>query len=146
MSEMVTILPPVTVGNAKKTNTPVFIEYSPEYKRAHGISNEIDRIPQNSLEKTPNEDTYENFCEFVNPQCMKAMKLPSPTQIAAGFAVLPVIIENGKKILIGIFDIRDIWNERSGGKNNKPEHQLQAFIIPDEIAEAITPKEINPEA
>ncbi len=146
MDQMLTILPPITIGDSEKSaKSPVFIEYTPDYKRNHGISNEIDHFRPKSLERTPNEDCYGNFCEFANPQCMKAMKLPSPTQVAAGFAILPVIIENGKKILIGIFDIRDIWNERSGGKN-KDQHQLQAFVLPDEVAEAITSRGINPEA
>lgn len=140
MENVSTPLVPVKVQQPIKT--PIFIDFSPEYAREHGISNEVDRMPKKGFERSPECDCFgnDNMSQFVGAN-YAALKAPSPAEIVKGMAVIPVILETGKQILIGIFDLRDIWTDRTGSKN---QHNLKAMILPDEIADAITGKGINP--
>ena len=88
--------------------------------------NKYERVPQNDV--YCNDNTSE---DILNSTELKAFAMPSPQQIIKGFAVIPVILETGKKILVGIFDIRDIWNDRS----HPSQPQLKAMILPDNFAD-----------
>lgn len=133
---------PVLVIPKQNNTQPVFITFTPEYEKEHGLSRDIDKFSPKSLERTPQEDCLDKTNLSAVNSNICALKAPSSTEILKGMAVIPVILETGKQILIGIFDIRDIWNDRTSPK----EHNLQAVIIPDEIADAVTNNSFNAEA
>ena len=123
----------IPVGATQKNlKYPVFIEYTNDYKRENGLSNEVDCFSPRKYERTPQTDCYEGVKQCIGANCM-AMKAPNPSEIVKGMAVIPIILETGKQILVGIFDIRDVWNDRTGSKG----HNLQAVVFPDEVTEKI---------
>lgn len=124
------------------SKTPVFIEFTPNETKERGLSRDIDRFPQDKLERTPDEDYFDTQSQIVGANNLKALKVPNTTEITKAITVIPVVLETGKQILVGIFDIRDIWNERSGSKEPK----YQAVILPDKIADEITANRLNAEA
>ena len=124
------------VSCSRPTNTPVFITFTPEKAKELGLDNSIDRMPsQNKFERIPDCDCFGTPKELGAP--VMAMKMPSPAQVTAAIALLPVILENGKKSIIAIFDICDILSDRMGKKPEEGEHQLQAVVLPDELVNAI---------
>mgnify|MGYP007101845861 CR=1 FL=1 len=124
---------PIMVLPKEAPKTPVFIEFAPEYEKEHSISRDIDR--PDKYVKSPMNDCFEKGeCYGAS---MASFKAPSPTQVAAIAAILPVILENGKKVLIAIFDIRDIWNDRKEQKNEK-EPQYQAVVLPEEATKILS--------
>ena len=82
-------------------------------------------IQDNKYERNPSCDTYV-------PELRDSLKAftVSPKQIIKGMTLIPVVLETGKQILVGIFDIRDIWNDRSHPSN----HELKAMVLPDNVA------------
>jgi len=132
--DKVTVLPMVVLPQENK-KAPVFIEYTPEYKKEHGLSNEIDR--PNKFERTPKEEVFERE-NVMGAPVMASFKAPSAKDIAAAAAIIPVILENGKKIIIAIFDIRDIIRERGGLKANDTKPEFQAVVLPEEAAKVFS--------
>lgn len=130
----------MTTNVSPNVKPPVFIEYTPEYKKSHGLSNEPDRIPTVNLVRIPEKDTLElgsSIKEFSTQPAMLKAKMPSPEQITKGIAVIPVVLETGKEILIKIFDIRDIWEDRKGNKNNPND---KFMLISQEVADVLEQK------
>ena len=101
--------------------------------------NELSYPKMNKLERVDDNDNFVGMSSLSMPDCyqMKAFKLPSTSEIIKGMAVIPVVLETGKQILIGIFDLYDVWNARPG----KDEHKAAATILPDEIANTVLNQE-----
>ena len=123
--------PPIGIDSKQQTKPIVFIDYTPEYSREYEISNEIDRIPSVNLVRVPSKDEFineENYKEFVCEPAMLKAKMPSPKQVKEGIAIIPIVLEGGKEILIKILDIRDILNDRTGKNHTEKEIILDETI------------------
>ncbi len=95
--------------------------------------NEFSICPEcGKFERVPNQDTY-CTCDmdmlFGNP-AIKGFKMPSSKQITKAIALIPVVLESGKRALIAIFDIRDTWETRK----HPSDQQLKAVVLPDNVA------------
>ena len=107
-----------------KFGQPVYVPLMPQ----KGSCEKQFVINNNKFERTPDCDSY--VPELGGS--LKAFALPSPQKIIKGLTIIPVVLETGKKILIGIFDIRDIWNNRT----HPSDQQVEAMVLPDEVANA----------
>lgn len=122
----------------QQTKTPVFIEYTDDYKETHGLGNSIDRLTSSSLERSPETDC------FGEPQMLCA-KMPSPQQVERTILLLPIILDVGHQGLNKIFDILDTWNERRP-RHEDNENRVARVLIAEDLAGAFEPNSINPNA
>ena len=99
------------------------------------------KFGEDSLERIPSEDVFckDGQCsQLIGNNMLKSFAMPSPKQIINGMAVIPIILETGKQILVGIFDLRDIWNDRS----HPSEPQLKAVVLSDNFAQLCDSSEV----
>ena len=91
-------------------------------------------VEPKSLVKSPEKEVYEaNEQEpMLGANCVKMLKMPTTTQITKALALLPVILEGGKKVLVAVLDIRDIWNQRTNSSSDEGVHHLKAVVIPQD--------------
>ena len=132
------VMPLIIVANDKKSEQkqPVFIEYTPDYKRAHGLSNEVDLL------RSPKSDEFNGV--VGQPVC--AMKMPTPQQAKEFIIFLPVLLEAGNQGLNKIFDIIDTWNNRKPKSGKDEAQSVQAMVLPEGLVEALSADGINPNA
>lgn len=126
----------VSQPSRQKENTPVFIEFTDEYKEKHGINNNVDKVSQNSLERSPKYDC------FGEPQMLCA-KMPSPKEVERTILLLPIILDVGHQGLNKIFDILDTWNERRP-RPESHENCVARVLMDEDLANIFEPNEINP--
>lgn len=123
---------PVTDYSGHKKAAPVFIEYTPEYKRLHGISNEIDLL------RSPKADEFGGVGQPV-----MALRMPTPKETKEFIILLPVLLEAGNQGLNKLFDILDTWNNRKPKSGKDEVQQAQAMVLPDGLVEALSVNGIN---
>ena len=150
MVEMLTVLPPENYGTGERlkeppvcveTKPPVFIEYTPEYKREHGISNEIDRLPQ-GLERTPNEDEFCMEDRILGSSTqLKAFKAPSPAEVISAitaakeiFEVMTDAVNSGRNLYEAFMG----WINSDKNKNMTDTQKVQAMQLANVMAKQIT--------
>ena len=83
-------------NNLENVKRPVFIEFTPEYEREHGLSNEIDRFETSKFEKSPEEDEFcpsgeENLAQFSTVGAAK-IKAPSGAQVVTTIVMVKEIL------------------------------------------------------
>lgn len=130
MESVSAVMLPVTAPQ-KVVQRPVFIEFTDDYKEKNGIDNNIDKFPPNILLRSPDQDC------FGQPQQLCAVKMPNPAEVVKGLALIPIVLETGKQIIIGIFDLHDAWKEKTGKKGDNSECNLKAVVLPDEVTEEL---------
>lgn len=131
---------------APKTEVvPIYIEFSPEYAREHGLDFDIDRVPQNKLERTPDTDGFAHESKEVNLMSnaqMKALKMPTKGEILTGLVV-------AKEIFSVLNDAvkagRNLWETLADwiGSNDKltDSEKVQAMEIGNMMAKQMSAKE-----
>ena len=135
-----TVMPMIIVAGDKNTDKkqPVLIEFTPGYKREHGISNEIDLL------RSPQTDEY-GRCGQPGQVAM-ALKMPTPQQTKEFILFLPVLLEAGDQALKKLFDIIDTWNDRNSKSGKDDVQHTQAMVLPEGLVESLSVNGINPEA
>ena len=116
-------------------NFPVCITFTPEGEEKLGLSRPKDRViwAENNLERSPEEDMLMMASDMkCEPQTLAALKMPSPTQVVAFLGFTEAILNEGKKVIIAIFDLYNTVTGKGGSENK---HSIKAVVVPDEIAE-----------
>ena len=122
---------------------PLCITFTEEGKEALGLNRPIDRViwaeNKNELERTPEGDEFCAECadeledgemqNFVAPQQICAMKMPSPEQVVKVLGLTTAIFEGGKRAVIAILDFIDVCTGKDG--KNRSTHKLMAVKLPD---------------
>ena len=143
MAEVSAAAPKKTYVPPKAIQIPIFIEYSPEYKKEHGLNNEIDRLPQGGLERTPDEDGLElNEANLLGAPAMKSFKAPSGQEVVNTinmvteiFGVLTAAVTAGRNLWETLAD----WvgsNDKMSDKEKVKAMQLGNVIAKQMSAEA----------
>lgn len=152
MAEMLTVLPPDSQRSGERlrrppvcveTRPPVFIEYTPEYKREHGISNEIDRNP-GGLERSPEQDDFEsNEIMLGDYAQLKAFKTPSATEVIAAVTVakevlnvLTEAVRSGRNLYESVMD----WINSDKNRNMTDSQKVQALQLANVMAKQMDPE------
>jgi len=139
-----TVVPVIVPLNTGKT--PVFIEYTEDFKKDNGLSNHIDCFPSKNLLRSPDEDCFENNSDnelksLGNPQ-MKSVKMPSGSEIIAAVVLV--------KELFGVLDDaakagKNLWETLStwigDNKDLSDKEKVQALQIGNVLAKQMSVKE-----
>ena len=125
------------------TKTPVFIEFTPQYIKENGLSNEVDRFPQGNLERIPEEDGFEsNEANLLGAPNMKALKAPNGQEV---IKTINLVTEIFGVLTAAVTAGRNLWETLADwvGQNDKlsDKEKVKAMQLGNVLAKQMSAKE-----